>query len=202
VQAATQSENLSLFTEQRESEDSAINHKTVLADVERGSRSDRLFARKLEIARLCKEGLNGNEIAAIFGLSRQRVWQIVTELGLHFTERKWERKCLVCGKSYIRFRTAILKNQRSFCSQECYHSVRQARKYIQWRHGCRLARKVVSKYFKLNPGNVVHHHDGDNRNNRLSNLAVFATNSDHIAHHHGISEVKPLWDGRKPGDSQ
>lgn len=48
---------------------------------------------------------------------------------------------------------------------------------------------------KLNPEETVHHKDGNKENNNPSNLMVFATNSDHIAFHHGADayEKDGVW---------
>lgn len=101
--------------------------------------------------------------------------------------------CHACGSQCRQSRFG----KRSFCSQKCYHSIRQDGKYVPWRQGQRKARKAVSAHFELKPGNVVHHHDDDNRNNDISNLAVFRDQADHMAYHHGLTPVAPLWDGRQ-----
>lgn len=44
--------------------------------------------------------------------------------------------------------------------------------------------------------NVVHHHDGNNRNNRPANLAVFEDQSAHLRYHHDATSAAPIWDGR------
>lgn len=103
--------------------------------------------------------------------------------------------CWVCQTPIVRPPSKLAKSRRLFCSQACYHSLRQG-KYVPWRQGQRRARLVVAKYFDLQPQHVVHHEDSDNRNNSLSNLRVFSSQSDHMAYHHGVSGVRPLWDGR------
>ena len=188
--------------------------------------------RDRKIAEFCLQGSNCAEIGRFFGLTRQRVLQIVRGYGLELIPRKLTVSCEKCSKSFTKFRTLIVKSKhhfcsrecaetarkeqavnaaccvcgkackkkktstRPFCSQRCYHSLRQDGRYVPRRSGQRKARKVVSGYFQLQPGNVVHHEDRDNNNNSLSNLMVFATQADHMAYHHGVSEVKPLWDGR------
>jgi hypothetical protein len=59
----------------------------------------------------------------------------------------------------------------------------------------RIGSAVVSKYFDLQPGHVVHHEDRNDFNNHPSNLRVFANNGDHVRHHRGFI-VPILWDGR------
>lgn len=67
--------------------------------------------------------------------------------------------------------------------------------YKYSRNGLRIARRTVDKHFRLQAGNVVHHWDGDETNNNLDNLAVFANNSDHMRYHAGY-DTTPIWDGR------
>ena len=50
----------------------------------------------------------------------------------------------------------------------------------------------------LHTGEVVHHKDGNDRNNDRSNLAVYASQSDHLKAHHGKTPVTPVWDGANP----
>jgi hypothetical protein len=104
--------------------------------------------------------------------------------------------CKVCSSPIVRPPSQLAKSQRLFCSQKCYQSIRQG-KYVPWRQGQRRARAVVARHFDLKPEHIVHHEDRDNRNNSLLNLMVFANQSEHMAYHHGISGVKPLWDGRE-----
>ena len=61
-------------------------------------------------------------------------------------------------------------------------------------HGCYEAHKAVEPYFRLAPGNVVHHKDNNETNNNKENLAVFANRSDHMAYHWG-RKIPFLWDG-------
>lgn len=105
--------------------------------------------------------------------------------------------CHVCRTPIHRPPSQVAKSKRLFCSRKCYFSTRQVTPYVQWREGQRRARKAVAQFFQLGAGYVVHHHDGDNRNNHPSNLAVFRNQSDHMAYHHGVTVVRPLWDGRE-----
>lgn len=62
-------------------------------------------------------------------------------------------------------------------------------------YGLLVARRIVRKHFHLRTGNVVHHWDGDETNNSLDNLAVFATQTEHMRYHAGY-DTTPIWDGR------
>jgi hypothetical protein len=57
---------------------------------------------------------------------------------------------------------------------------------------------MVGRYFPLERRHVVHHHDGDNTNNALDNLAVFASQAEHMRYHRG-GHATPIWDGKSLG---
>lgn len=187
------------------------------------------------IAKLCQQGLNRAQIAGYLGLTRQRISQLTTQLGIETLPRKSTKNCENCQKPFTKFNTVLSgrkrffcspecrrakmaqerptipcsacgktfartprnkRFKRAFCSPECYYSVRRTIKYKPWRQGQRRARAIVSKYFDLRPEYVVHHEDKDNANNDLINLRVFASQADHMAYHHGVTKVVPIWDGR------
>ena len=106
--------------------------------------------------------------------------------------------CAYCGSGLNLIRCKWRRSKRHFCNEHCYYASRENPAYNEWRAGQQQARASVAKYFKLEQGHIVHHKDGDNSNNALTNLAVFASQSDHMKHHHGISKVTPLWDGASP----
>jgi hypothetical protein len=139
-------------------------------------------------------------LVAAAGVSRIALYKRLRRVGVPLTRTAAPRwyKCSQCGKRYRRQRRAADKAIARLCSMACYvakmHS--DGAGYNQWRHGQRIGRRVVAAVYALQPGNVVHHHDRDNRNNAIGNLAVFATNSDHISFHKGGSG-RTIWDGRK-----
>ena len=106
-------------------------------------------------------------------------------------------RCAVCGR--VVRRSVIHQNiHHHFCSRQHYYLFRRGgRDYRENRSGQRYARKVVAEYTAVPAGAVVHHHDRNNLNNRPENLALFASQSDHMAYHHGDASVSPLWDGRE-----
>lgn len=137
------------------------------------------------------------EIAAALELTRQRVWQIVRSLGLSTHRPKGvERNCaLVSCRAAIRVpQSRARKSEKSFCNAEHYYAWRFNPQFLGWRQGMRLGRAEVAKHFKLEPRHIVHHLDGNERNNEISNLIVFASASDHMRHHHRRS-VEPIWRG-------
>lgn len=105
--------------------------------------------------------------------------------------------CQTCSKPVPRWRGSH-KRARTFCSTKCYFDARKNPNFIEWHHGTRLARKAVSAVFKLRAGMVVHHLNENERDNRLENLAVFASASDHRSFHHnqpGHAEPIARFDG-------
>jgi hypothetical protein len=104
--------------------------------------------------------------------------------------------CARCNAEFQRLRSSISRSRYSYCDQACYFAHRANPNYIPWRHGQRIARRVLRDAgIDLPYLCVIHHHDGNNRNNALINLAVFASQSDHLKYHH-TGQPPPLWDGR------
>lgn len=102
-----------------------------------------------------------------------------------------------CGKPLPPKLRSQVRGRRHFCSREHYwESVRKrGANYRPHRQGQRIARAAVSKYFALKQGHIVHHRDGNNRNNSLSNLAVFSSQAQHMAFHRGDPSAVPIWTG-------
>lgn len=148
---------------------------------------------------------SGEPLASLMesaGISRTGVWKRLKRLGVH-SERRTPPSgvaCHLCRKPFVRHRHHAMRSKRQFCSSACYLtwvSVRGA-SWRPYRHGQRIARRVVARYVTMPPGSVVHHHDGDNHNNAPENLALFASQSDHMKHHRGDG-APMLWDGRTAG---
>lgn len=145
------------------------------------------------------------EVEERTGMTRQAIWKRMKREGVLDPRRApggARRKvvlkpCAFCGEAIQRYKKRLLQaNQmNAFCGQECYMASLEQHPYEEWRHGTRLARAVVAQHFKLELGHIVHHEDGNQRNNDLSNLTVFASHSDHMAHHRG-RKIKPLFEGK------
>lgn len=142
-----------------------------------------------------------SEIARLTSVTRQAVWKLLQKNGV-ITHKgvgggtRVKVRCDYCGSEYETTRSRWRHSKEHFCGAECYYASRENPQYFQSRHGQRIARAIVSQHFNLQPDYVVHHKDGDNRNNDIANLSVYASNVDHIkATHHKNSVVCPLWDG-------
>ena len=131
------------------------------------------------------------DIASMYSCSRARVWQVLKEYGVNTTKRRITIACAHCGNTFKRTKAHVRKTTNNYCSKECYYNA-IANENTYWRHGMRIARVAVSKVFNLQPYHIVHHKDGDNRNNNINNLSVYASQGDHVKHHRGI-DVVPLW---------
>jgi len=139
------------------------------------------------------------QIAPIAGVSRQWIWRILKTCGVDTgkgeggaTRVKFE--CDFCGKPSEMHRARWRSNIKHYCCEPCYFASLENPGYHPWRQGQRLARAIVSQYFNLQNGNVVHHKDGDNRNNDRSNLAIYQFQADHMNHHRN-GKAQPIWDG-------
>ena len=138
------------------------------------------------------------DIAKRYSLTRQRIWQVLKAAGVDTTKKGAMIKviCAYCGGEFKRIRCQVRKSKNNFCSNECYYAWLSDRSsnHEPWRHGMRIGRAVASKYLYLEPEYVVHHEDGNNRNNDVSNLKVFKNSKDHLLYHRGFN-TKPIWEG-------
>ena len=136
------------------------------------------------------------QIADQVGMSKAAISKRLKIWGIKIEDGEWVRlTCDFCGKEFRRTRARWRDKIEHFCSTECYYASRENPGYHPWRQGQRLARAIVSQYFKLEQENVIHHKDDDNRNNDRANLLVFFNQSDHMKFHHGKNHVTPIWDG-------
>lgn len=142
--------------------------------------------------------LSSGDIQKITGMSRTAIMN-----RLHKAIRpdvklsEWvDTDCDYCGKEFKIIRSRWHKSTKHYCNRECYFARLENPNYRPHRNGQRLARAIVAQHFNLMPEHVVHHKDGDNKNNDLNNLSVYKNQSDHlIATHHNNSTVRPVWDG-------
>ena len=126
------------------------------------------------------------EMSAAGVAKRLKAAGIVSEQG------EWiDKVCETCAKE---FRITRSRATARYCSTTCYGIAITSPKSYIWRHGQRLARLIVAQHFDLQPEHVVHHKDGDNRNNDRSNLAVYASQADHTKSHRGGNGVL-VWGG-------
>lgn len=95
--------------------------------------------------------------------------------------------CQHCNKSfYRRFgEQDIGERVNNFCSKDCYFEFRDSGlsyKKINSRHLHRIvAEAKIGR--PLKPGEIVHHKDGNKRNNHPDNLEVLASQADHARIH-------------------
>lgn len=140
-----------------------------------------------------KHLLTLRQIATITGMSHAGISKRLKQAGV--LNSLVTCNCDFCGKETTKDRSRYKQSKTHFCSPDCYAASIENPGYKPWRHGQRLARAVVSQHITLSKENVVHHIDGNNRNNNLSNLMVFSNQSDHLKFHRG-GDATPIWDGR------
>ena len=165
---------------------------------------------KVEVVRAYRDELVPMiELAKRYGVSRQAIHKCLRVSGVATGKKdnRVVRPCGWCGKPVEKVRCQARTRKRFFCPGDCYFDwMRAGGEYKPSRHGQRIARSVVGKYFELVNGMVVHHEDGDNLNNLPYNLRVFADQSSHMRHHfekRGGDKltVEVLWNGRDLGRS-
>jgi|SRR5579863_7194614 len=155
--------------------------------------------RKVDAYAAWQRRINGQPVAAIardLGISRVALWKNWKRLGFSRDQLRVSVKCSWCSKLLVRNPEKARRIVRHYCSKNCYIQMvhYEGEGFTQWRQGQRIARKVVSKHFDLQPGNVVHHVDKNNRHNEIQNLWVFASNAEHMRFHRG-GEAQPIWRG-------
>lgn len=143
--------------------------------------------------------LTMQEIGDRFEVTRAAIWKHLKKAGIKPHLGTWAKtECTFCGSPIEKRRKTWRTQRRHFCRFACYAAYRENPHYAPWRQGQRLARALVSQYFHIPEGAIVHHKDGNNRNNNLDNLAVYLANSDHLKHHHSNPDAQPIWDGSHP----
>ena len=137
------------------------------------------------------------EIAKWFNVSRQAIHKVLKNHGVDTSKRKFPVKCHWCEKEFERTKGRIRSQKYHFCSVSCYYCYldKIGINYKPSRYGQRMGRTKVSEHFKLEPGMVVHHEDGNNMNNEIDNLKVFANNGDHVRYHRWVNKAEPIWSG-------
>lgn len=139
-------------------------------------------------------------LASQYGVSRQAIYKILKKASIDTKKQRLPVSCTTCGVEVLRTKARIRRQLNHFCSEGCYYAFLEAGNgfpYIQNRAGQKRARAIVSQYFNLQAGHVVHHESRNTLDNRLVNLCVFANNGDHVRHHRGF-DTQPVWDGRNP----
>lgn len=135
------------------------------------------------------------EIGDVFGVTRQAVQKTLKMLGVSTHSGEWVKvACMVCGKAFEMQRAKRRRTSKPTCSPACRKTYVESPRFKPWRRGARIARDVVGQHFTLEKGAVVHHSDGDARNNDLSNLKAFASLSALTKFRHS-QPIKPIWDG-------
>jgi len=144
------------------------------------------------------------KIAKKFGVTRQQIWNILKSENINTSKQNVsyvKMRCSWCNKTFKRRRCIFLKSNQHFCSLKCYHEYLKSSPYIGWRQGQRIAREVIRSLWPeidiLYPNWVVHHIDGNCKNNHISNLMAFACQRDHLRWHRSNKKPKPIFDGSK-----
>jgi hypothetical protein len=134
-------------------------------------------------------------IGRLVGMSGTAVWNRLKDAGISADEgERLAIPCFQCGREFETTRARWRNTRKHHCSEACYMLTIANPSYNPNRQGQRMARKVISKLFDLKPQHVVHHEDSDTTNNSPSNLAVFATQADHMSYERG-GDAKPIWRG-------
>lgn len=139
-----------------------------------------------------------------YGVSRCWIKNILNKNGIDTSKKangKVMVRCLICNRKIERNRKKFRTNNNNFCCHEHYMQWIQENKtenYNESRQGQRNARKIMEKYYgELPSGSVVHHIDGNCENNKIENLILFPSHSEHLKFHRRKKDkCLILFDGR------
>jgi hypothetical protein len=161
-----------------------------------------------EIVRMYLEDHKSAGIIAteIGGMTRQNVWKILRKKGVDTRKEYGTRvkvNCEFCNKDYELTRSRWrVRGKHNFCSHRCYMDYFRTTSSYYWREGTRIGRleiyPLLEKVYGVIPEFVIHHKDGDDRNNEWGNLMAFPGQSDHLKYHRG-SIASVLLDGANFG---
>jgi hypothetical protein len=124
------------------------------------------------------------QIADKYNVTRQAIHKRLKKAGIEREQGTYVGvTCGNCGQGLRRARFRWHATVNHFCGSKCYFKSLENSGYKPWRQGQRIGRDVVSDYFSLDRGYVVHHVDGNSRNNDIKNLWVFRNHADHMSYH-------------------
>lgn len=150
--------------------------------------------QKNEIASLFSEKhWSCNMIAKKLNFSRAGIKKFLNSSGYDTSKknaRNFSFSCINCGS--LKTLPACKARKSKYCSMKCYYEFIKDGDYKPWRHGQRIARMILQplilSIFGPNQEFVCHHKDGNDENNKNSNLLAFPDQSNHL-HYHRKSKI-------------
>ena len=137
------------------------------------------------------------ELSKEYGVTRVTIYNVLKAAGVD-KKTIFEVPCSGCGVIVKRYRSAIRGTKNSFCSLDCKIAWMKATKATGsgTRFGRQIARKRISKYYPIQPGNMEYHVDGNFFNNMPGNLMLFRTELDLVRYcRFGEAGAIPIWRG-------
>lgn len=126
----------------------------------------------------CDDLLTMQEIADRVGCKKQAVMHRLNKMGVAYRGGPVPRKCKHCGETFSANRKRLKNGKSLYCSIYCYQSDVSVSGKLS-HAGQRAGRRVAN----AREGEVVHHINGDNFDNRPENLIVFGSHAQHAGFH-------------------
>lgn len=159
--------------------------------------------QELEIVRAYEIDLaRCSELAEKYGITRAGIHRLLKRNGVDATKGgvncRHDVTCKHCGGTFNVNRARLRSAKNLYCSKKCWLAHLDNIKIGKLsRAGLYQARKALLNagvWAHLAPKVVVHHVDGNDNNNAISNLEIYATQGDHLRMHRGF-DVSPIWRG-------
>ena len=142
-----------------------------------------------------------NMISKKTGFSRQGIKKFLNRAGYDTSKaigRHVTFQCPNCGKTTDRRSCEFRPRKSHYCSTKCYYEFITELSYKPWRPGQRIARAMLRPLVEKLLGPipfVSHHKDGNEKENKMSNLMALPDTSNHLAYHRHHRIVSVLIDG-------
>lgn len=141
-----------------------------------------------------EQHLTLRQIGRLYGVSAQTVMTRLHKAGVSRQDGEHiTRPCAYCGAGVTRTRSQG-RRQRIYCGTEHFYADMENPDIRERPNGGQRARAAVATHYPLGREQVVYHKNGDQRDNAISNLAVYASQAELTAMLKG-RQVAPVWDG-------
>lgn len=135
----------------------------------------------------CVDHMTTKQIGELIGTTARYVQILLKQYDIKTSDGElvWV-ECSWCDKKFAVNRAKWKKQQLFYCSKPHYYEHKKQCALSVKDDNRQKYQQIARKIMKAKTGQVVHHIDGNVRNNDKSNLMIFENQSEHIKFHHGL----------------